>query len=220
MPFDKTKLWVLDSRRPIAESSRGHTRIFQTADLLRPVELTEADPPATPRSSVTRIMPIEQLLALPPTQNTTTIVDEAQQLEQSLRAVPTSRATQLRRVFALSALMLTGALQLLEPSSPTRPRAQRAVASAPVAMTTVEPTLVPAIEAPQVASPPEKKRRHRLATPAARDPLQRAAVDAVAAGDYRRAVSTYDQLAAREPTQLAYHEAARILRLRLSTRAR
>ena len=58
-----------------------------------------------------------------------------------------------------------------------------------------------------------QKRGTSAPTPAG-DPLERTAVDALASGDYPRAIKSYEALAARHPDQVVYAEAARVLRQR------
>jgi hypothetical protein len=44
--------------------------------------------------------------------------------------------------------------------------------------------------------------------------LERAATDALSAGDFQRALASYRELSRREPTNAAYREAARLLERR------
>lgn len=79
------------------------------------------------------------------------------------------------------------------------------------------PELAPTRQAKRSRSRHEK--RGEVGPTATHDPLERKAVDALASGDYARAIGSYEALARERADQHVYAEAARILRQR-SERAR
>lgn len=66
------------------------------------------------------------------------------------------------------------------------------------------------------AAPPREKEPPKPALPAGTKTLERQAVDLYAAGDYLHAAEKYDELAAQNPSNRTYAEAARIARSRAS----
>lgn len=88
------------------------------------------------------------------------------------------------------------------PAAPTEPSPST---SAAATTTPTTPTTKDAPKAPTL--------------PAGKKTLEREAVDLYAAGDYLHAAEKYDQLAAENPTNTTYAEAARIVRLRAGGKA-
>jgi hypothetical protein len=98
------------------------------------------------------------------------------------------------------------------PTVPTAPTAPLTVPVPPTIAVTVPPP--PTAPVTVVATAPAPPPIASLAP--GQKTIERQAVDAMAAGDFPRAVALYTQLAQANPKNLAYAEAARILRSRLA----
>jgi hypothetical protein len=133
---------------------------------------------------------------------------------------PSTKPSLLQRAWGASFPRKASALMvvLLVAMFALKPVLQKQAAATPAPATGA--TQVPAQHA--LATPPPQL----AATPPEPPPvlprgttLEKAAVDAVAAGDFRRALSFYRELARRNPNATAYHEAERILEQRVRAQA-
>ena len=212
MPFTRTRIWrhgITQLLNPTADSDPAaslHTTLpgFET-------------PPNKREAAPTRVLPIEQLFpgmqsyAAPATHTRT---------EEPLTATCDSQRTS--RMFVLRArhwhalkvafatiivtLVIYLALQPPEPAG-TQPDTPRAA-----------PPAVQAIRAQALESRPARATAATTASPAPPG-LERAAVNALIAGDYALARSLYQQLASATPSASVYGEAARILSARTTAPA-
>lgn len=208
--MDKCKTQFFNPAEVLAKLDLGKTRLMYTAPApterssqpsappplpLRPAALLEPHAPAK-----TRILPIE------------TVARSVERLVAKPVAVIPERS---RRRRVIRSLGLGGLLLLLAALSGQQLRASEQTARASEPTHTVRRTQPPAVsqrlelKAPAPLPPPAEP-----APPARPTITGRLASDALASGDLRRAAELYGVLAQREPRNLVYVEAARILAAR------